>query len=369
MTGKNPIIYLDNDKNFQLPYKILEIGECWLRPVGINTSIINRLKFGNNKEENFPIELVWMEDEKLYAKTLNFLDINSIANNIGGKIHERFSKLILGKKPFCSLSMNSLKIMGILNVTPDSFSDGGYWLNQKDAITHGEEMIEFGANIIDVGGESTKPNSEKVEIKEEIKRIIPVISNLSKKGYLVSADTRNSLVMQHAIDNGAQIINDVSGMNDPLTPSIIRENNVSIIIMHMQGNPSNMQNNPKYQFAPIDIFKFLENRIEFALAEGIKLENIAIDPGFGFGKTPRHNMQIISWLSLFQCLGVPLMLGASRKSSIGALSRGEKPKNRIGGSLVLAHFGKLFGAQLLRVHDVKETCQAMRINESVISEI
>ena len=175
--------------------------------------------------------------------------------------------------------------------------------------------------------------------------------------------------MTKAIDNGARIINDISGMSDPLTPKIIAKSDSSIVIMHIKGSPKNMQIKPKYKFAPIEIYNFLEKKIELALSEGIKLNRIAIDPGFGFGKSPLHNMQIMAWLPMFQSLGVPVLLGASRKSSIAALSNNELPKYRLAGSIALLCYANLFGTQIIRVHDVNETSQAINICSNVNRQI
>ena len=168
--------------------------------------------------------------------------------------------------------------------------------------------------------------------------------------------------MEKAIDNGAKIINDISGMSDPLTRSLISKNNVSIVIMHMQGTPETMQIQPFYQFAPIEIYNFLEHKINVALSAGIKKNKIAIDPGFGFGKNPVHNMQIMAWLPMFQTLGVPVLLGASRKSTIAALSNNEVASDRMAGSISLLCYANILGLQIIRVHDVFETNQALNIS-------
>ena len=356
----NGIEYFQKNIN-EIPYEIIKFGNFWLKP--------NLITFKNRFSWQDHIDLIWKDKGKFKAQSLPFKEVNQIATQIGGLFLERFNNLFENKKKFQNLPMNNAKIMGILNITPDSFSDGGKFFDEKKALEHAKFMNENGAHIIDIGGESTKPNASYVNEDEETKRILKVIEKLAKDNFLISADTRNSSVMSKAIDNGARIINDVSGMSDPLTPSVIAKSSASIVIMHMQGSPQTMQKNPYYKFAPIDIFNFLENKINLAKSYGIELERIAIDPGFGFGKTPKHNMEIMAWLPMFQSLGVPVLLGSSRKSSIAALSRNEAPGDRLAGSIALLCYAYLFGVQILRVHDVLETLQAIRISSNINKEL
>ena len=255
--------------------------------------------------------------------------------------------------------------MGVVNVTPDSFSDGGKHFTPEAAITHSQQLIADGADIIDIGGESTRPGAASLADKhdQEQARILPVISALATQQkhqpWVISADTRHPPVMASALAAGADIINDVGGMQHAQAHQILRDNaTAGVILMHMQGDPNTMQHNPSYAFAPSDIYDWLEARIAEVIASGVKQHNIAADIGFGFGKTPAHNMQLMAYLSMFHGLGVPLVLGASRKSTIAKLSRHESPDQRLGGSLALALAGVAAGVQLVRVHDVAETAQA-----------
>ena len=352
MKNKDSILYLP--KNIDLiPNEVLTQGLVWLKP-----NIIKSI----NSQRKSDIDIIWYDKEQYFAQSISFKEAESISNAVGGVLRDRFNNIFIKKTNFENLEMDNVKIMGILNITPDSFYDGGNYNDENKALEHSKKMCAHGANIIDVGGESTKPNAEFVCEKEEANRVLKVIKALSKKGYLVSADTRKHLVMEKAIDNGAKIINDVSGMSDPLTPSLISKNNVSIVIMHMQGTPETMQIQPSYQFAPIEIYNFLEHKINVALNAGIKKNRIAVDPGFGFGKNPVHNMQIMAWLPMFQTLGVPVLLGASRKSTIAALSNNEVANDRMAGSISLLCYANILGLQIIRVHDVFETNQALNIS-------
>ena len=359
MKNKIGINYSPKNIN-EIPYEILKKGLFWLKP-----NLINNIGFSQNED----LDLVWLHEDKYIAQQISFDDIKKIAHHIGGKLLEKYTNLFKLKADYENLSMSRMKIMGILNLTPDSFSDGGDFLLEKDALAHAYKMRENGADIIDIGGESTKPNANYVDDFEESKRILKIIKKLSYDNFLISADTRKPSVMTQAIDSGARIINDISGMSDPLTPKIIAKSGASVVIMHIRGSPKNMQINPTYKFAPIEIYNFLEKKIELALSEGIKLNRIAIDPGFGFGKSPLHNMQIMAWLPMFQSLGVPVLLGASRKSSIAALSNNELPKDRLAGSIALLCYANLFGTQIIRAHDVMETSQAINICSNVNRQI
>lgn len=359
MENEIGIIY-SQKKIDNIPYEILKKGLFWLKP-----NIIKTRGFSQNED----LDLVWQDDGKYVAQRISFDDVKKIAQNMGGKLLEKYNNLFKLKADYENLPMSHMKIMGILNLTPDSFSDGGDFILEKNALEHAHKMRDCGADIIDIGGESTKPNANYVDDLEESNRIVKIIKKLSYDNFLISADTRKPSVMTQAIDNGARIINDISGMSDPLTPKIISKSGASIVIMHIKGSPKTMQINPKYKCAPIEIYNFLEKKIEFALSEGIKLNRIAIDPGFGFGKSPLHNMQIMAWLPMFQSLGVPVLLGVSRKSSIAALSKNETPKERLAGSIALLCYANLFGTQIIRVHDVMETSQAINICSNVNRQI
>ncbi len=228
-------------------------------------------------------------------------------------------------------------------------------------------MVLNGASVIDVGGESSKPGATYVNSKSEKIRILPLIQRLKKENINISIDTRKKEIMHTSLEEGVNIINDISGfrrkdnINTILHNYKKNKNPIYIIIMHMQGNPKNMQINPKYKFAPIDIFEYLKKKIDIFLDLGFPLENIAIDPGIGFGKNDLHNLQIIKWVSLFHGLGVPIMLGLSRKSIISRLSNNEEPKYRLPGSIALTMNAIKSGVQLIRTHDIKETSQAIKV--------
>ena len=282
------------------------------------------------------------------------------------------AKLTAPRPDFASLSMAEPQIMGIVNATPDSFSDGGVNFAAKDGIANALEMAAQGASILDVGGESTRPGAEPVGRNEEVRRIAPIIEALSQDGHIVSADTRHTKVMGQAAKAGAQIINDVGGFRDEGAADLMGQlaragTGGYAIAMHMQGTPETMQQNPHYDFAPLDVYDWLEERIASLQNAGVPLGHIAIDPGFGFGKTPQHNLEIINWTSLFHGLGVPILIGVSRKSSIAKLSKGEPADQRLGGSLALSLRSIEQGAQMIRTHDVAQTGQAIAIYRQMLS--
>ena len=261
-----------------------------------------------------------------------------------------------------TIRLDQPQVMGILNVTPDSFSDGGRFGGAEDAIAAGVDMAAAGAAILDVGGESTRPGAAMVWEGDEIARAVPVIARLAAGGNAVSADTRKAEVMQAAIEAGAAMINDVSALTfDPRSVEVLAASKVPVVLTHHQGDPATMQNDPRYADVLIEVFLWLEERIAFAEANGIARERILVDPGFGFGKTVAHNLALMNGLSLLHGLGCPIVLGASRKRTIGALDREAPADQRLAGSLAFALKAVEQGAQILRVHDVPETVQALRI--------
>jgi len=260
--------------------------------------------------------------------------------------------LILGSK---TLNWNNIPyFIGILNVTPDSFSDGGKYLNLKSALNRAKELLEEGAEIIDVGGESTRPFSDPVPEEEELKRVIPVIKTIKKEfpDSIISIDTYKSKVAEEALKAGANIVNDISALRfDSNMIEVIKDFNCPIIIMHMQGNPKTMQINPTYKDVVKEVKEFLQKRIEFLVEKGIPFENIIIDPGIGFGKTFKHNLQILKNLESFQELNRPILIGHSRKSFIGEIIN-KPPFQRDGGTIGISLFAYLKGVHFLRVHKV-----------------
>jgi dihydropteroate synthase len=256
--------------------------------------------------------------------------------------------------------------MGIVNVTPDSFSDGGEAFARDDAIQQGMDMIAQGAEIIDVGGESTRPGADAISEAEERSRIEPVIKALSDAGAVVSIDTRHASIMETAIKAGAKIVNDVTALEgDPRSLSVVAEAGVSLALMHMQGEPQTMQNNPHYEDVVLEVRNYLLKRIALCEEAGLRRQEIAIDPGIGFGKTVDHNLQLMNHLDEFTGLGSPVLLGVSRKSFISKLNNDEPPKERVAGSLSAALAGVARGAKIIRVHDVAETKQALTIWQSI----
>lgn len=260
-------------------------------------------------------------------------------------------------------------LMGILNVTPDSFSDGGIYLDKKSAVQKGLQLIKDGADILDIGGESTRPGSHPVTAEEEKRRILPVISEIRKKtDALISVDTTKSEVLKSALDAGADILNDISAMRfDPKILGLASKQDIPVIIMHMKGTPRNMQESPEYDNVIQEIKTFLKQRITDALTAGIKKNKIIIDPGIGFGKRLKDNLKIISNLSAFSELGFPILIGVSRKSFIGDLLN-LSPEKRIEGTIASSLISILQGAHILRVHDVSSLKKAVIVAEAIMKE-
>ena len=252
-------------------------------------------------------------------------------------------------------------VMGILNITPDSFSDGGKYLDFSDAIKRAHAMIEEGVDIIDIGGESTRPGSDPVSIDEELKRITPIIEALKRDSNIaISVDTYKPVVMKEVIDMDVAMINDVYALTQPGAIDVIKKSEVGICLMHMQGTPKTMQINPTYKNVVSEVQSFLKARAEMLISEGIDQSRIILDPGFGFGKTFEHNIEMLKKLESFQSLKFPLLVGLSRKSFIRKILNGEHD-DHLSGSISAAIFSVLKGAKILRVHDVKETLSALKI--------
>jgi dihydropteroate synthase len=265
-------------------------------------------------------------------------------------------------------------VMGVLNVTPDSFSDGGKFFPPEKAVAHGIEMADAGADIIDVGGESTRPNAEPVGEKEEWQRVLPVIEALSSKiSAPISVDTTKARVAKAALEAGASIINDISALRfDEKMVEIAREFRAGVVLMHMQGTPKTMQNAPKYDDVVAEIIEFLRDRIEFCVKNGVEFERIAVDPGIGFGKTVGHNVEILQKLGAFSVLERPILVGPSRKSFLGKLLglprmvRGERePSERIFATAAAVSCAILRGAHVVRVHDVAEMRDVAQICDAL----
>lgn len=280
---------------------------------------------------------------------------------------EAISAYAAERAPVCGVTMDYPRVMGVVNATPDSFSDGGVNADAEAAIARGMAMEAEGADFIDIGGESTRPGADAVTPAEEQDRVLPVIEGLVKAGLKapISVDTRNASTARAAIAAGARIFNDVSALtHDPDSVEVAKElaeAGGAVCLMHAQGDPKTMQENPTYAHALIEVYAWLEDRVRACVEAGIKREALIVDPGIGFGKTIAHNLELISGLAAFQGMGLPVMLGASRKRFIGTLSGVDEAGARVHGSVGAALVGAAQGAQILRVHDVAATCQAIDV--------
>lgn len=257
--------------------------------------------------------------------------------------------------------------MGVLNVTPDSFYDKGKFFDRKKALRHALDMERFGADIIDVGGESTRPGAVDISANEELARVVPVIRAISKKVKVpISIDTRKARVAHAALEAGASIVNDVSALKgDPDMAGVVAKHRAEVILMHMKGSPKDMQADPKYADVVKDIIRSLKGSIGLAKRAGIKDDKIIIDPGIGFAKTVRHNLEILRRLRYFKKLGYPLCVGTSRKSFIGKILGVKDPKDRLTGSLATAAIAAMNGANIIRAHDMGPTRQVLRIVDNI----
>jgi len=265
------------------------------------------------------------------------------------------------------LDLTQPQIMGVLNVTPDSFSDGGLFMSKEKALAQAQKLFNEGAAIIDVGGESTRPGATPVSAQEELDRVIPVIESIHKEiPVIISIDTSKPQVMLEAVKAGAGIINDVYALRQPGAVKTAADLDVPVCLMHMKGEPRTMQENPQYENVIADVKEFLAQRIQACEQGGVRRDNIIVDPGFGFGKTVQHNLTLVKHLPEFFTFSLPMMVGFSRKSTIGAILQ-NSAGDRIVGSVSLAVIACWLGAQIFRVHDVKETVDALKLCFSVRS--
>jgi len=257
--------------------------------------------------------------------------------------------------------------MGILNVTPDSFSDGGKFMSLESAVAQATRMIDEGADIIDIGGESSRPGAEPLDADREIRRVAPVIEAIRRRSSVViSVDTYKAVTARAALEAGADMVNDISALRlDPDLARVIAERKVPLVLMHMLGEPRTMQENPRYVDCIGEISEFFRERIAHAVSMGIDRTKLVVDPGIGFGKRPVDNLDILTRLGEFTSFGLPLLVGASRKSFIGAIDSGATVEQRLGGSIAAAVIAAMNGADMIRVHDVRETVQAIRLVEAV----
>jgi len=285
------------------------------------------------------------------------------------KINSDLKKIKSKKKNFSNLDFRKIpNIMGVLNLTPDSFSDGGKFNSKKKGINHAIHLLNSGANLIDVGGESTRPGSKLIKENLEWQRINKILKLLLKKKIPISLDTRKSKIMSKGINLGVKLINDVSGLDfDSETLNVLKKYKIPFVIQHSQGVPENMQKNPKYKNELLDIYDFFEKKIKLLRSKGIKHDKIILDPGIGFGKNLKHNMSLIRNISIFHSLGFPILVGNSRKRFIKELSGKNDSKFRNGGTIASSIYLMMQGVQILRIHDVNETIQGIKIFKNIIN--
>ena len=331
--------------------------------------LVNKNKtipLNGNKRLSFDhIEIISRTSKKIF----HIKKINSLNKLLKKQIISDLKKIKLRKKNFANLNFLKIpNIMGVLNLTPDSFSDGGKFNKNNKGLRQELKMFELGANIIDVGGESTRPGSKAIDNKLEWKRIEKFIKTASKK-IPISLDTRKSDIMKKGIKYGVKIINDVSGLNyDIKTINVLKKYKISFVLQHSQGIPENMQNKPYYKNELLDIYDFFDEKIKSLRLIGIKHNNIIIDPGIGFGKNLKHNMNLISNISIFHSLGLPILVGNSRKKFIKEISGKNDTKNRIGGTVASSIYLMMQGVQILRVHDVNEILQGVKVFKELIKQ-
>ena len=285
------------------------------------------------------------------------------------KINFDLKKIKSRKKNFSNLNFKKIpNILGVLNLTPDSFSDGGKFNSKKRGINHAINLFNSGASLIDVGGESTRPGSRPIKENLEWQRINKILKALLKKKVPISLDTRKSKIMRKGINLGIKLINDVSGLDyDSETLNVLKKYKIPFVIQHSQGVPESMQKNPRYKNELLDIYDFFEKKIKLLRSKGIKHEKIILDPGIGFGKNLKHNMSLISNISIFHSLGFPILVGNSRKKFIKELSKKNDSKTRIGGTIASSIYLMMQGVQILRIHDVNETIQGLKIFKNIIN--
>ena len=327
-----------------------------------------------NKKKNFPlngnkefsfnqIEIITRDSKKV----IDLKDIKKLSKSLRDKINKDIKIIVKKKNNFSNLNFKkNPNIMGVLNLTPDSFSDGGKFNTKKTGLKHAIDLFKFGADIIDVGGESTRPGSKSISEKKEWNRIEKIIKKISKKIPL-SLDTRKAEIMNKGINLGIRLINDVSGLSyDTKTIEVLKRNKTPFVIQHSQGTPEKMQNNPSYKNELLDIYDFFERKIRFLRSKGIKHNNIIVDPGIGFGKNLKHNMNLIRGVSIFHTLGFPILIGLSRKKFIKELSGKNDTKERVGGTIASSLFSMMQGVQILRIHDVNELTQSIKVFKHLI---
>ena len=341
-----------------------------------NFYVGNQSKILVNKKKTIPLhqikEISFDHIEIITRKSKKKISINQIKylpNDLKKKIYLDIKKIKSKKKNFSNLEFKKIpNILGVLNLTPDSFSDGGKFNTKKKGINHAIKLYKEGADLIDVGGESTRPGSKEVNKEDEWNRINDILKSIVKK-IPISLDTRKSEIMKNGIKVGVKLINDVSGLSfDPETINILKKYKIPFVIQHTLGTPENMQKNPKYKNELLDIYDFFEEKIKLLRSKGIKHNNIILDPGIGFGKKLKHNMNLIRRVSIFHSLGFPILVGNSRKRFIKDISKKNDSYTRIGGTISSSLYLMMQGVQILRIHDVNEVMQAIKVFKEIINK-
>ena len=334
-----------------------------------STKLVNKNKsipFNGIKEISFDqIEILTRNSKrKIFINQIKYLP-----KILRVKINLDLKEIKSKKKNFSNLNFKKIpNILGVLNLTPDSFSDGGKFNSKKKGINHAIHLVNSGANLIDVGGESTRPGSKMIRENLEWQRINKILKLLLKKKIPISLDTRKSKIMSKGINLGVKLINDVSGLDfDSETLNVLKKYKIPFVIQHSQGVPENMQKNPKYKNELLDIYDFFEKKIKLLRSKGIKHDKIILDPGIGFGKNLKHNMSLIRNISIFHSLGFPILVGNSRKRFIKELSGKNDSKFRNGGTIASSIYLMTQGVQILRIHDVNETIQGIKIFKNIIN--
>lgn len=322
--------------------------------VSLKAEKTNALLFGTRKQFDFL-------SKKMFVQPFNGREISEEINEA---ISNFENESYVWKFRDDSMDLSNVRVMGVLNVTPDSFSDGGRYVEKSRAIEHAERMVEEGADIIDLGAESTRPGSRPVDPEEEKKRLSSVIDDLTSLPVPVSVDTYKPEVAEFALEHGAKIINDVFGLRREGMLEVVKRYGAGVIVMHMKGEPSTMQENPTYEDVTSEVIRFLRERTLEAIRYGIRKENIAIDPGIGFGKKLEHNITLLREMQSLKSLGFPIVVGVSRKGFIGEIL-GKDVNERMIGSIASALFAVMNGASIVRVHDVGETKEAIRMVEAL----
>ena len=316
------------------------------------------------------IEIFHREKNKTKSKILSISKIKNLNTKIKSQVEIDVKNIVIKRKNISNLKFDSPKIMGILNITPVSFSDGGLFFKENKAYRQAKLMINDGATILDIGGESTRPGSKTINEKKEWKRIKKTIVRCKKSFPKIplSLDTRKSYVIKNGIQKGVDIINDVSGLNfDKGSFEVINSKKIPFILHHMKGTPNTMQKNPNYNNVLLDIFDFFEKKINFCTLKKYKKRFIILDPGIGFGKNLKHNLKLISKISIFHSLGCPIMIGTSRKRFIEQIVTKFDTSDRTGGTLASVLYGLSQGVQLFRVHNVKEINQGILVFNKIIN--